>query len=103
MSSGGDGHVRVWDGATGEQLCAQKCDGSAVKCGVSGSAGAWVLNVGSVRTTVDGQPAIRYLASGGKHVLTGVLISNGGGAMAAPEASALADASAKRAKITSAW
>lgn len=76
VSSGADGHVRAWDGATGRLLCAQPCTvGSAHSPGgVSGAAGAWVMNVDSQFTTVDGLPAIRYLATVGKHVLSGVLV-----------------------------
>ncbi len=76
VSSGADGHVRAWDGATGRLLCAQPCrvDGASRTGGVSGAAGAWVMNVDSRYTTVGGLPAIRYLATVGKHVLSGVLV-----------------------------
>lgn len=77
VSSGADGHVRAWDGATGRLLCAQPCtvgNGASSPGGVSGAAGAWVMNVDSQCTTVDGLPAIRYLATVGKHVLNGVLV-----------------------------
>jgi hypothetical protein len=76
VSSGADGHVRAWDGATGRLLCAQPCklDGKSSSGGVSGSAGAWVMNVDTMPITIDGMAAIRYLATVGKHVLTGVLV-----------------------------
>jgi hypothetical protein len=88
VSSGADGHVRAWDGATGRLLCAQPCklDGKSSSGGVSGSAGAWVMNVDTMPITIDGMAAIRYLATVGKHVLTGVLVPEAAEAEAAAAA-----------------
>ena len=80
VSSGADGHVRAWDGATGALLCSQPIggEGSGITGGVSGSAGAWVMNVDTLPcTTANGQPAVRYMATVGRHVLTGVLVPGG--------------------------
>ena len=91
VSSGSDGCVRAWDGATGRPLCAAPCEGQG---GVSGSAGAWVMNVDAHAIYHDGKPAVRYLGTVGKQVVCGYLSPDPGATAASPSSWSPTDISA---------